>query len=245
MERFFGSSHGERIKSRAIIDKILSPLTQHEVGTIRCVGLNYKQHATEVHMELPKVPTVFMKPSTSLASLLPAPTVIPRITQEDDCGDYESELVVVIGKDCKNVTEASTMEYVLGYTAVNNISSRTSQFAQSQWSFSKGFDSACPIGRCIVSPALIPDPSQLRVRGLKNSQVLQDCGTDDLIFSVPKLICFLSQGTTLPAGMIILTGTPAGVGIVRQPKVTIKAGDEFAVEKLPHIGTLINILENE
>jgi 2-keto-4-pentenoate hydratase/2-oxohepta-3-ene-1,7-dioic acid hydratase in catechol pathway len=236
-----GKSTGET----AIVDKILSPLAKHEVGTIRCIGLNYKQHAAEVNMALPTVPTVFMKPDTSLASPWPAPTVLPKITQEDDCGDYESELVVVIGKDCKNVTEANAMEYVLGYTAANDISSRTSQFAQSQWSFSKGFDGACPIGPCLVSTDVISDPSQLRVRGLKNGEVLQDCGTDDLIFSIPKLVSFLSQGTTLPAGTIVLTGTPAGVGIVRKPKVTVQAGDEFAVEILPHIGTLVNVFENE
>jgi len=236
---------GKNTEDTATISKILSPLTQHEVGTIRCIGLNYKQHAAEVNMDLPTVPTVFMKPSTSLASPWPAPTVLPKITQEDDCGDYESELVVVIGKDCKNATEATAMDYILGYTAANDISSRTSQFAQSQWSFSKGFDGACPIGPCLVSPELIPDPSQLRVRGMKNGEVLQDCGTDDLIFSIPKLISFLSQGTTLPAGTIILTGTPAGVGIVRKPKVTVKDGDEFAVEILPHIGTLVNVFENE
>lgn len=236
---------GKSTDDSAIIDRILSPLTQNEVGTIRCIGLNYKQHAAEVNMALPTVPTVFMKPSTSLASPWPAPSILPKITQEDDCGDYESELVIVIGKDCKNVTEAEAMDYVLGYTAANDISSRTSQFAQSQWSFSKGFDGACPIGPCLVSPELIPDPSQLRVRGLKNGETLQDCGTDDLIFSIPKLVSFLSQGTTLPAGTIVLTGTPAGVGIVRKPKVTVKAGDEFAVEILPHIGTLINTFENE
>ena len=171
--------------------------------------------------------------------------MLPKITQEDDCGDYESELVVVIGKDCKNVTEAEAIHHVLGYTAANDISSRTSQFAQSQWSFWKGFDGACPIGPCLVSPQLIPDPGQLRVRGLKNGEVLQHCGTDDIIFDIPKLLSFLSQGTTLPAGTIILTGTPDGVGIVRKPKVTVKAGDEFAVEILPHIGALVNTFEDE
>lgn len=238
-------SPGNSTEETAIVDKVLSPLAAHEVGTIRCIGLNYKQHAAEVKMDLPTVPTVFMKPSTSLASPWPAPTILPKITQEDDCGDYESELVVVIGKQCKNVTEADALDYVLGYTAANDVSSRTSQFAQSQWSFSKGFDGACPIGPCLVSPALIPDPSQLQVRGLKNGKVLQDCGTDDLIFTIPKLISFLSQGTTLPAGTIILTGTPAGVGIVREPKVTVRDGDEFAVEILPHIGTLVNVFKNE
>lgn len=152
----------------------------------------------------------------------------------------------MLGKPAKNVPESQAMDYVLGYTACNDISSRTSQFAQSQWSFSKGFDTACPLGPTLVSPALIPDPSKLRVRGIKNGdEVLQDCGTDDLIFSVPRLISFLSQGTTLPAGTVIITGTPGGVGIARKPKVTIKAGDEFRVEILPYIGTLVNVFENE
>ncbi|OCL03722.1 hypothetical protein AOQ84DRAFT_347275 [Glonium stellatum] len=245
---FSGSSvldPGHETGETAIIGRILSPLTANEVGTIRCIGLNYKQHAAEVNMPLPTVPTVFLKPNTSLASPWPEPTIIPKITQEDDCGDYESELVVVIGKEAKNVSEAAAMDYVLGYTASNDVSSRSSQFAQSQWCFSKGFDGACPIGPTLVSPRMLPDPSKLRLRGLKNGEVLQDCGTDDLIFGVPKLVSFLSQGTTLPPGTIILTGTPAGVGVSRKPSVSVKAGDEFAVEILPHIGTLINKFENE
>jgi len=246
---FSGSSvlsPGQDTGNSAIIDRVLSPLSMSEVGTIRCIGLNYKQHAAEVGMSLPTVPTVFMKPNTSLGDPWPAPTVLPKITQTDDCGDYESELAVVLGKTAKNVSESDAMDYVLGYTACNDISSRTSQFAQSQWSFSKGFDGACPLGPTLVSPDLIPDPCRLRVRGVKNGRdVLQDCGTDDLIFSIPKLISFLSQGTTLPAGTVIITGTPAGVGIVRKPKVTIKEGDEFHVEILPYIGTLVSVFENE
>ncbi|EXJ94416.1 hypothetical protein A1O1_02810 [Capronia coronata CBS 617.96] len=238
-------SPGQDTGISAIIDRVLSPLSVSEVGTIRCIGLNYKQHAAEVNMALPTVPTVFMKPNTSLGDPWPAPTVLPKLSQLDDCADYEAELAVVIGKAAKNVSEADAMDYVLGYTACNDISSRSSQFAQSQWSFSKGFDGACPIGPALVSPSLIPDPSKLHVRGLKNGEVLQDCGTDDLIFSVPKLISFLSQSTTLPPGTLIVTGTPAGVGIVRKPKVTLKAGDEFAVEIKPYIGTLINTFENE
>lgn len=97
-------------------------------------------------MEIPKVPTIFMKPQTSIADPWPAPTVLPKQTLETDCGDYESELAVVIGKPCKNVSEAEALDYVLGYTACNDISSRTAQFASTQWSYSKGFDGACPIG---------------------------------------------------------------------------------------------------
>ncbi|EXJ55492.1 hypothetical protein A1O7_08419 [Cladophialophora yegresii CBS 114405] len=244
---FSGSSvlsPGQATGTSDIIDRVLSPLAGTEVGTIRCIGLNYKQHAAEVNMALPTVPTVFMKPDTSLGDPWPAPTVLPKITQLDDCGDYEAELAVVIGKTAKDVSEADAMSYVLGYTACNDISSRTPQFAQSQWSFSKGFDGACPIGPTLVSPLLIPDAAKLRVRGLKNGAVLQDCGTDDLIFSIPQLISFLSQGTTLRPGTLIITGTPAGVGIVRKPKVTITQGDEFHVEILPHIGTLVNVFAN-
>jgi len=97
-------------------------------------------------MALPDVPTVFMKPSTSLADPYPSPTIIPKFTLKDDCCDYESELVVVIGLECKDVPEAAALDYVLGYTAGNDVSSRVTQLSQSQWSFSKGFDGACPIG---------------------------------------------------------------------------------------------------
>ena len=147
---FSGSSvlsPGEASGQSAVIDRVLSPLTQVEAGTIRCIGLNYRQHAAEAKMDIPSQVTLFMKPKESLADPWPAPTVLPKQTLENDCGDYESELAVVIGKSCKNVSEADALDYVLGYTASNDISSRTAQFAQSQWSYSKGFDGACPIGK--------------------------------------------------------------------------------------------------
>ncbi|KAI8651884.1 FAA-hydrolase domain-containing protein [Fusarium sp. Ph1] len=228
-----------------IIDRILSPLAKEEVGTIRCIGLNYKQHAAEVQMDIPSTPTVFLKPATAIGDPWPAPTILPKLTQLDDCGDYESELAVIIGKTAKNVSEAEALDYILGYTAANDISSRTSQLNQSQWSFSKGFDGACPLGPVVVSTSVIPNISTLWLRGLKNGKVLQDCGINDLIFSVPKLVSFLSQSTTLPAGTVIITGTPAGVGLGRTPKEALRHGDEFAVEILPHIGTLFNAFENE
>jgi len=151
---FSGSSvlsPGEPSGENAVIDRVLSPLTQVEAGAIRCIGLNYKQHAAEAKMELPSQVTLFLKPQTSLADPWPAPTVLPKQTLETDSGDYESELAVVIGKPCKNVSEADALDYVLGYTACNDISSRTAQFAQSQWSYSKSFDGACPIGKSLYS----------------------------------------------------------------------------------------------
>ncbi|KAF4979175.1 hypothetical protein FZEAL_4548 [Fusarium zealandicum] len=243
VEVFSGTSvlsPGDKTGVTETIDRVLSPVAAHEVGTIRCIGLNYKQHAQEVNLDSPTLPTVFLKPNTSLGDPWPAPTILPKLTQLDDCGDYEAELAVVIGKAAKNVPESEAMDYVLGYTACNDISSRTSQFAQSQWCFSKGFDGACPIGPTLVSTATVPEPSQLQVRGLKNDQVLQECGVD-----IPKLVSFLSQSTTLPPGTVIITGTPAGVGIAKSPKVTLRQGDVFKVEIMPHIGTLISCFENE
>jgi 2-keto-4-pentenoate hydratase/2-oxohepta-3-ene-1,7-dioic acid hydratase in catechol pathway len=132
-------------------------------------------------METPKIPTVFLKPSTSLADPYPAPTIIPKFTLKDDSCDFESELVIVIGKKAKDVSEADALDYVLGYTASNDVSSRVSQFAQTQWSYSKGFDGACPIGPTIVSKELVPDPAKLKLRGLKNGKIMQDCGIEFVV----------------------------------------------------------------
>lgn len=144
-------------------------------------------------LPIPELPVLFLKPSTSLADPWPAPTVLPKITQVDNTGDYESEMAIVIGRDAKDVSEENAMDYVLGYTAANDISSRTSQMNQSQWCFSKGFDTACPIGLsffpsvlcyilticysgpAIVSTSLFPDATKFTIRGLKNGRVLQDC----------------------------------------------------------------------
>ncbi|KAA8643626.1 hypothetical protein EYZ11_009776 [Aspergillus tanneri] len=236
---------GQKVESTETIGRILSPLSQSEVGSIRCIGLNYASHAEEMKLAIPNLPTLFIKPSTALADPWPAPTILPRITQVDSTGDYESEMVIVIGRDAKDVSEEEALDYVLGYTAANDVSSRTSQMNQSQWCFSKGFDTACPIGPVLVSAALMPDACQFQIRGLKNGKVLQNCPLTDLIFNVPKLVSFLSQGTTLPAGTIILTGTPPGVGAAKIPKEFLQAGDEFAVELSPYVGTLINKIENQ
>jgi len=246
VELFSGSSvlsPGAPTGKIETIGTLLSPLSQQEVGTIRCIGLNYTQHAEEAGMKLPDVPVLFMKPSTSLADPYPAPTIIPKHALKDDCADFESELAVVIGKPCKDVSEADALDYVLGYTAANDVSSRTSQFAQSQWCYSKGFDGACPIGPTLVSTKMVPDPTRLKVKGLKNGKKMQDCGVDDLIFSIPKIISFLSMGTTLMPGTMILTGTPAGVGFSFTPKEYLREGDEFAVEISPYIGTLVTKFE--
>jgi 2-keto-4-pentenoate hydratase/2-oxohepta-3-ene-1,7-dioic acid hydratase in catechol pathway len=125
-----------------------------------------------------KLTIITRKPATSLADPYPAPTIIPKSTIVDGSADYESELVVIIGKTCKDVSEADALDYVLGYTAGNDVSSRKTQLEQSQWCFSKGFDGACPLGPVLVSPKLITDPSKLHVRGYRNGKVVQDSGVE-------------------------------------------------------------------
>ncbi|KAK8112026.1 uncharacterized protein PG998_008483 [Apiospora kogelbergensis] len=255
---------GVKTEQRELVDRVLSPVASTQVvinlhavrssllvltvvpsmsNTQERLELNFHRYLLSFCSGLTR--PCHSKPSDSLGDPWPAPVVLPAITKADGTGDYEAELAVIIGKACKNVTEAEAMDYVLGYTACNDVSSRASQFAQSQWCFSKGFDGSCPIGPTLVSKSLIPDPSKLRIRGLKNGDVMQDCQTDDLIFSIGKIVSFLSQGTTLPAGTVIITGTPAGVGTGRNPKVNLEEGEDFAVEIMPHIGTLVNAFEYE
>ncbi|KAL1984503.1 hypothetical protein VTN96DRAFT_9102 [Rasamsonia emersonii] len=238
-------SPGKRTETVETIARVLSPLAQEEVGTIRCIGLNYVSHAAEMNLAIPDIPTIFLKPATALADPWPAPSILPKITQRDSTGDYESELAIIIGKTAKNVSEQDALDYVLGYTAANDVSSRTAQTSQSQWCFSKGFDTACPLGPVVASTSLVPDVSKLRIRGVKNGKVMQDCGLEDMIFTVPQLVSFLSQSTTLPAGTVILTGTPPGVGAAKKPPEFLKAGDEFRVQLEPYVGTLITRFENE
>ncbi|BEJ15685.1 hypothetical protein CspHIS471_0502900 [Cutaneotrichosporon sp. HIS471] len=245
---FSGSSvinPGEKTGKTATVERLLSPLAQAEVGTIRCIGLNYRSHAEEVNMPVPSVPTVFMKPAQALADPYPAPTVIPRAFVKDDAADYESELALVIGKEAKDVPEADALDYLAGYTACNDVSSRVQQFATTQWTFSKSFDGACPIGPAFVSKDAVKDFGKLAIKGIHNGNVVQESTMDDLIFSVPKIISFLSQGSTLPAGTIIITGTPAGVGWGKNPKSLLHDGDDFRVNITGGIGTLINKIVEE
>ncbi|SCV73157.1 BQ2448_7082 [Microbotryum intermedium] len=236
---------GQATGEQAEIGELLSPLGQDEVGTIRCIGLNYRKHAKEASLPIPTVPILFLKPSTALTGPYPSKIIIPRSVVADEAADYESELAVVMGKDCKDVTEETALDYVLGYTAGNDVSSRKVQFEQSQWCFSKGFDTACPIGPVIVSTSSIPDPSKLVIKGHKTdpngqTKTLQDSPLNDLIFPIPKIISFLSRGTTLKAGTVILTGTPSGIGFFYDPKETLVHGSTFTVEVSDGIGSLIN-----
>ncbi|KUM60877.1 hypothetical protein ACN42_g6229 [Penicillium freii] len=223
------------------VKQLLAPVTQEQCSY--CLGLNYIDHAQEANLPLPKAPILFTKPRTALAGPYPAAINIPKCAQ-DDTSDYEAELCLVIGKTGRDIPEEEALDYVLGYTASNDVSARTLQLITAQWSFSKGLDGSCPIGPVLVAPSVIKDPQTLSIKAIHNGTTVQDGQTKDMIFNIKKQISYLSQGTTLEAGTLFLTGTPAGIGYFRQPRVVLRDGDEISV-KIDQIGTLVNKVRYE
>jgi 2-keto-4-pentenoate hydratase/2-oxohepta-3-ene-1,7-dioic acid hydratase in catechol pathway len=224
--------------NKATVSCCLPPVQPAE---IICIGLNYRKHADELKLPYPKNPVVFVKPTTTAIGH-GAQVVKPRITEKMD---YEVELAVIIGKPCKDVTPEQSLDYVLGYTVANDISTRDWQkvpeLAGSQWCRSKMFDGFAPLGPVVATTDEIKDPSSLRLQTWLNGQQVQDSNTSDLIFSVQQCISFLSIGTTLRPGTVILTGTPFGVAEGRSPQPWLKPGDKVIVE-VEGIGKLENTI---
>ena len=204
-------------------------------GKIVCVGLNYKDHAEEQGVELPAAPLLFAKFTTSLIGPGAAIVIPPLVTQ---C-DYEAELGVVIGATVRNVSRENALEAVAGYICANDVSARDLQFADKQWTRGKSPDTFCPVGPRLVPAAEIADPHNLRIRTLVNGEVLQDSSTSNLIFGIDEIISYISQTSTLEPGDLILTGTPAGVGVFREPQRLLQPGDEVTVE-IEGLGELTN-----
>lgn len=221
--------------------KLLAPITP---PNILCIGLNYRRHAEETKAPLPEYPVMFMK-STGALQNPGDPILIPRHLPSERV-DYECELAIVIGRRCKNVPRERALDYVLGYTCANDVSARDWQikWGGSQWCRGKSFDTFCPIGPCIVTRDDIPDPAGLRIRTTVSGEILQDWNTSDMIFDVATLIAFLSGSTTLLPGTVILTGTPHGVGMAREPRRWLRPGDIVSVE-IEKIGALINPVAEE
>ncbi|EXJ66679.1 5-carboxymethyl-2-hydroxymuconate isomerase [Cladophialophora psammophila CBS 110553] len=224
------------------VKELLGPLEPKDVPIIRCVGLNYKTHILETGRPLPESPTVFTKPAPAVAGHgedIP----IPPIAQ-DEC-DYEGELVVLIGKSGKDITEEDALEYVAAYTAGNDVSARDWQRQPAkagpvpQWTFSKSFDKYAPLGPCLVASHVLGAADDLSLKTLVNGEVRQNGNTGDLCFGVRKLIAFCSQGQTLQKGSLIMTGTPGGVGLFMKPPLFLKHGDEVTVD-ISRIGRLTN-----
>ena len=202
---------------------------------IVCLGLNYRDHAEEQGVDLPEKPLLFAKwPNTLIGP--GEPIVIPPAVEK--C-DYEAELAVVLGARVHRVSKENALEAVRGYLCANDVSARDLQFGDGQWTRGKSVDTFCPIGPQLVPAADVPEPHDLRIRALVNGEVMQDSTTANLVFGVDEIISFASQTITLEPGDLILTGTPAGVGIFRKPPRLLQPGDEVTIE-IEGIGSLTN-----
>lgn len=202
---------------------------------ILCLGLNYPEHAAEAGAAPPTVPTFFAKFRNSLVGPT-SPVILPAASHFID---YEGELVVVIGKRCKHVTEQEALAFVAGYTICNDVSARDLQMQTSQWTAGKAIDTFAPMGPGIVQTADLPDPQALTLTTRVNGEIVQRESTSQMIFSVAAAIAFLSSFMTLSPGDLIATGTPSGIGARRQPPLFLQAGDIVEVEIEP-IGLIRN-----
>jgi 2-keto-4-pentenoate hydratase/2-oxohepta-3-ene-1,7-dioic acid hydratase in catechol pathway len=214
---------------------LLAPV---EAKSLLAIGRNYRAHAEEGGDDIPTKPLLFIKAVTCLHHP-DAPVVLPKIAPA--AVDYEAELAVVIGKPAKKVSEKDALKYVLGYTCGNDVSARDCQSTDGQWARGKSFDTFGPLGPWLETDL---DPTNLAIKLRLNGNVMQDANTNLLIFPVAYLIHYLSQGMTLIPGTVIFTGTPAGIGFARNPKVCLKAGDVMEVD-IQGIGVLKNKVVND
>jgi 2-keto-4-pentenoate hydratase/2-oxohepta-3-ene-1,7-dioic acid hydratase in catechol pathway len=218
--------------------KLLAPIPRPP--KIICVGLNYRDHAIESNMEIPKVPTIFSKYATAVIG--PGDAIrLPRVSTKPD---YEAEFAVIIGKGGRYIPAASWKEHVFGYTNLNDVSARDYQMATTQWMMGKTFDTFAPMGPAIVTADEIADPHNLDISLTINGETLQHSNTKNLIFDIPALIEHLSSVFTLEPGDVISTGTPSGVGFARKPPRWLVAGDDVVV-RVEGLGELRNPVANE
>jgi 2-keto-4-pentenoate hydratase/2-oxohepta-3-ene-1,7-dioic acid hydratase in catechol pathway len=221
--------------------KLLAPV---EPRVLLCIGLNYRDHAQEQGSALPRWPMLFMK-SPNCLNHPGDPIAIPTHLASAEV-DYEGELAVVIGRNCKNVRREAALDYVLGYTIADDVTARDWQkkYGGGQFCRGKSFDTFAPLGPTLLTRDEIPDPGQLRIQTRVNGETRQDSNTSNLIFDIPTLIEFLSGSTTLLAGSVILTGTPHGVGMAMKPPRFLQPGDVVEVE-IEKIGVLSNPVVKE
>jgi 2-keto-4-pentenoate hydratase/2-oxohepta-3-ene-1,7-dioic acid hydratase in catechol pathway len=211
--------------------ELLPPLTRP--GKILCIGLNYRAHAEEQGADPPATPTFFAKFQNALTP--PGATV--RLPPWSDKVDYEAEVAFVIADRCKDVPESEAMEHVAGYTLMNDLSARDYQFKTPQWMPGKTFDGAAPCGPALVTPDEAGPHDGIEIELTLNGELMQKSSTADLVHSVPALVAYLSKLMTLEPGDVVSTGTPAGVGSLRDPRVWLKPGDEVVVRS-PQLGVL-------
>ncbi|MRR55167.1 MAG: FAA hydrolase family protein [Deltaproteobacteria bacterium] len=229
-----GTPYSGLTRQAAVIDlsdvRLLPPV---EPPNIICLGLNYRAHAAETGHPLPEAPLVFIKATTALCG--PGDSIVLPSRYPDQI-DYEAELAIVIGKVAKDVPEDQAGEFILGYTAANDVSNRAVQFSDGQWARAKSHDTFCPVGPAIVTGL---DADNLAIICRLDGEVMQSSTTADMIFPVRRIISHLSHSFTLLPGTLILTGTPGGVGFMRKPPVYLRPGQVVEVE-IEGIGILVN-----
>lgn len=211
--------------------ELLPPLPDPD--KIVCIGLNYRSHAAEAGIDPPEQPTFFAKFRNALAP--PGSTVaLPAASEKVD---FEAEIAFVIGKQAKDIEPGQALDAIAGYMLLNDLSARDLQFATPQWMPGKVFDGSAPCGPAIVTPDEAGAPDSIAFTLELNGERMQDATTSDLIFSIPELVAQLSRWMTLGPGDIVSTGTPSGVGSVRDPRVWLRPGDEIAINS-PSLGEL-------
>jgi 2-keto-4-pentenoate hydratase/2-oxohepta-3-ene-1,7-dioic acid hydratase in catechol pathway len=211
--------------------KLLPPIPDPE--KIVCIGLNYRSHAAEAGIDPPSAPTFFAKFRNALAPP-GAEVVLPAASEKVD---YEAEVAFVIGRRCRDVPEADAGDAIAGYTLLNDLSARDYQFKTPQWMPGKTFDGAAPMGPALATPDEAGAHDGIQIELHLNGERMQSSSTADLVHSIPALVAYLSQLMTLEPGDVVSTGTPAGVGSVREPRVWLKPGDEVVVSS-PQLGVL-------
>lgn len=237
-ETFFREGWLEKVAEvknpgRKIEVRIASPI--HRPSKIICLGKNYAEHAKEGGFENPEKPLLFCKTPNALSGPYD-PIILPRSSGQVD---WEVELAVIIGKEGKRIAKTDAFDYVAGFTVMNDVSGRQAQFSDSQWFRGKSFDSFAPAGPFIVTPDEIDNVNNLRLTAVVDGEIMQDGNTRDMIFDIRAIIENISEDITLIPGDIISTGTPAGVGIFRDPPVVLKPGNVVEC-RIEQIGAIIN-----
>jgi 2-keto-4-pentenoate hydratase/2-oxohepta-3-ene-1,7-dioic acid hydratase in catechol pathway len=225
-----GSFSGVRLEQVQFLAPIKNP------GKIMAIGLNYYDHCREQNAPIPARPIVFAKFNTSLAGPGDVVTWSAQLTQQVD---LEVELGVVFGRRARRVDEAEALDYIFGYTVLNDVSARDLQYGDKQFIRGKSLDGFCPTGPWIVTADEIPDPQSLHLTSRINDFVMQDSSTREMIFSVRNLVSYLSQAFTLEPGDLLATGTPNGVGMYRKPQVFLQDGDVMTLD-VEKVGRLVN-----
>ena len=243
----FIESHGKNPRDLKLqtsqkidLDRVTLAAPVSRPSKIIGIGLNYKDHAEEQKAKVPDVPVIFAKFPNSLIGHRETITWDPKVTSK---ADFEGELAVVIGSKIQNCPESEALGAVFGYTCANDVSARDLQFRDIQLLRGKSLDTFCPLGPWIVTGDEIPNPNSLKIQSWLNGRLMQDSNTSLMIFRVSGIVSFLSRHFTLLPGDVILTGTPRGVGVFRDPPVFMKEGDEVAVE-IERVGRLVNTCRN-